>query len=285
MKCLVMGHLTRDVIIRGSKIEERIGGGAYYSALALSRFCSPVILTSVGRDFPEKWIEELEDHNIEVISIPSEETTAYELRYFDSNTRKLRLLSRAEDLEAFPEEKYEVVLLNPVAGEIPGALVERVKERFPFVSADVQGFIREPRKGEVRLREIDASFLRGINVLHSDRDEFSYLGMLNPADVEVLLISDGSNSGTAYYNGESYSYRPVKLEVPESTGAGDVFLASFVYFYRKCPFIQALKRANAFTALFLKYRHFEFSIREVNDLAAGILVERSPAVFPQTATY
>lgn len=113
MKFLVVGHLTKDIIIRGSKIEERIGGGAYYSALALSKFCSPVILTSIGQDFPKEWIENLESYGIEVIILPSKETTTYELRYFDSNTRKLKLISRASDIKKLPEGKYDTFMVNP----------------------------------------------------------------------------------------------------------------------------------------------------------------------------
>ncbi len=280
MKCLVVGHLTRDIIIRGSNIEERVGGGAYYSAFALSKFCSPVILTSISQDFPKEWLETLESYGVEVIVFPSRETTTYELRYSNSNKRKLRLLLRAGDIKKLPTENYDIVLLNPVAGEIPKSVVESAKKRFPSVSADVQGFIREPITGEVRFKEINASFLEGLKVLHSDKDEFSYLNTLNPANVEVLLISNGSNPGIAHHLGISYSYWPVKLDVPESTGAGDVFLASFTYFYKKHPFIEALRKANAFTALFLKYRHFEFSMNEVNGLATSIFVERSPVVIP-----
>ena len=280
MKCLIAGHLTRDIIIKGSKIEERIGGGAYYSALALSRFCSPVILTSVGEDFPGEWLKELESHGIEVIKIPSKNTTTYELRYLDGNTRELRLLSRAEAIDDLPGEKYDAVVLNPVAGEISANLVRECRGRFPFISLDVQGFIREPEIGEVRLKEIDASFLKGVKVVHSDRDEFRYLKMLEPGDVEVLLVSDGVSPGLAYHRGKPYSYRPISVPVSESTGAGDVFLAAFTYFYMTCPFIQALKRANAFTALFLKYRHFDFPVEEVNELASRVPAGKSSLVLP-----
>ncbi|WP_367883297.1 hypothetical protein [Thermococcus peptonophilus] len=62
----------------------------------------------------------------------------------------------------------------------------------------------------------------------------------------------------------------------ESTGgAGDVFLGAFTGFYSQCPpFVQALKRAAAFTALFLKNRHLNFSMEEVNRLAIEVEVKR-----------
>ncbi|WP_367884565.1 hypothetical protein [Thermococcus sp. JCM 11816] len=60
----------------------------------------------------------------------------------------------------------------------------------------------------------------------------------------------------------------------ESTGAGDVFLGAFTGFYSQCPFAQALKRAAAFTALFLKNRSVDFSMDEVNELAMKVEVKR-----------
>jgi len=61
MNCLVVGHITHDIIVRGSKKIERAGGGAYYSALALSKFCNVVVLTKVGGSFPIIG----EEHNIQ----------------------------------------------------------------------------------------------------------------------------------------------------------------------------------------------------------------------------
>ena len=274
MRCLLVGHLVIDTILKGSKSELRIGGGVYYSAMALARFCGVEILTSLGSDFRGEWLDELRERGIKLRVIPSEESTRYELRYLDSNRRTLRLLSRASPISDFPSGRYDVVLLNPVANEVPAEAVERLKATTNFLAADVQGFIRAPEIGEVRLQRIDASFLRGLRVIHADVSEMDYLGNLKAGEVEVFLASNGPEEGLAYLRGRPYSYRPVRVEVEESTGAGDVFLASFVYFYTQCPFVQALKRANAFTALFLKYRGFDFPMEEVNELAKRVSVKR-----------
>ncbi|NJE60503.1 PfkB family carbohydrate kinase [Thermococcus sp. 21S7] len=274
MKCLLAGHLVIDRIIRGSRFERRIGGGAYYSAIALSNFCDVEVLTSVGDDFPDEWLDELTDLGIRLRVIPAEKSTSYELRYLDANRRKLRLLSRAAPITDVPGGNYDMVMLNPVAGEILPESATKFKKLSDFLVADVQGFIRAPQVGPVRLQEIDASFLRGVRVLHADLTETRYLANFGPGDVEVLLVTNGARPGFAYLRGKEYTHLPVEMDIEESTGAGDVFLASFAYFYSQCPFIQALKRANAFTALFLKHRNFSFSMEEVNELAMRVAVER-----------
>lgn len=270
MKCLVVGHVVRDLIRRGSKIEERLGGGAYYSVLALSRFCDVEILTSFSQ-LPEEWVEELRSLG-KLTVLPSDETTSYELTYLDSNRRELKLISHASPITELPARKYDAIILNPIANEIPEDIVREALNRAKLVSADLQGFIRSPRPGPVELIRRDCSFLKGLSVLHADIAELPY-AKVSPNSVESLLLTDGPNPGKAYLHGRPYRFVPLKVEVGESTGAGDVFLGAFTGFYLECPFIQSLKRAAAFTALFLKHRSVEFGMDEVNELARKVTVE------------
>ncbi|ACS90488.1 MAG: Carbohydrate/pyrimidine kinase, PfkB family [Thermococcus sibiricus] len=270
----MVGHMTHDIILRGSKKIERAGGGAYYSALALSKFCNVLVLTKVGKSFPISWLEELEARGVSVIIIPSEKSTVYKLHYTSENGRTLELLSRADPFypEELPKEKFDMVLLNPVANEIPLDALNSFKDK--YLAIDVQGFIREIKNMRVRLKNIDASFLKPANIIHADVNEFQRLKNMNPKEFEVLLISNGPESGIAYHRGDKYIYKPLKKKIKESTGAGDVFLAVFSYLYKKYSFIQALKMTNTFTATFLEKRDFNFSLDEVAEKSKFIEVKR-----------
>ncbi|WP_148883473.1 carbohydrate kinase family protein [Thermococcus aciditolerans] len=273
MKCLVVGHLVQDIIVKGSGIEYRIGGGAYYSAMALSGFCRVEILTSVGEDFPGKWLEELEASGIRLHVISSRNSTSYRLRYLDRDNRELTLLSVAERITDIPHRGYDIIILNPVAGEITPETVALAKKRGDFVVADVQGFTRSPHPGRLKLTGVDGGIFNGLKVLHADVSEAQLVRNLNPDKIEVLLVSRGADVGQAYLRGRKYTYTPARVAVEESTGAGDVFLASFSLFYNDCSFIQALKRAAAFTALFLQRRIFDFPMDEVNEMAMEVDVK------------
>lgn len=273
MKCLVLGNLVKDIIVTGSNKELRMGGGAYYSALALSGFCDVEVWTRVGDDFPGEWLEELEKLGITLRLFPSCSTTVYELRYTPSG-RELFLRSVAEPLKALPGTGHDVVIVNPVAGEIPPWLVREAIMRFPFVSLDVQGFVRRTTPGKVDYSTVDASFVSGAKVLHADEREAKHLLNFSPGDVEVFLVSRGEERGRAYLKGRAYEFEPLRVDVLDTTGAGDVFLAVFSYFYRTCPFIQSLKRALAFTALFLERRSVHASPEELGELAANVVVKR-----------
>ena len=271
VKCLIVGHLTHDIIIRGDHKTERIGGGAYYSALVLSPFCDVEVVTKIGKSFPREWLEELEGFGMKVTAFHSKKTTTYELKYLDENTRALRLLSKAESFKAeeIAHKKADLMILNPVANEIP---VEVVKTLKGFISLDVQGFVRDFRNGEVGFKKIDGHFLENVKIAHADVNEFKMLS--SPKLPEVMLISNGADRGEAIYRGNRYHFEPLKMPVAETTGAGDSFLAYFSYFYKQCPFMQALKRAVSFTAFFLKHRTPFFDFDEAKENAKNVKVER-----------
>ncbi|ADT83623.1 carbohydrate kinase family protein [Thermococcus barophilus] len=272
MKCLIVGHLTHDIILRGNVRIERIGGGVYYSALVLSPFCDVEIITKVGKDFPKEWLRELKERGIWITLLPSKYTTTYELRYLDENTRILRLLSKADSFRVseIPTDNWDIILLNPVANEISGEIVKKMRG---FISIDVQGFVRSFENGKVGLKKTNASFLSNAKIVHADVNEFEMLDEIDNKP-EVMLISNGADRGEAVYRGERYHFEPIKMSVAETTGAGDSFLAYFSYFYKQYPFMKALKMTVSFTAFFLKYRTPFFDFDEARENAKNVKVEK-----------
>ncbi|MBO8173887.1 MAG: carbohydrate kinase [Thermococcus sp.] len=271
MKCIIIGHLTHDIIIRGNIKIDRIGGGAYYSALVLSPFCDVEVITKVSKSFSREWLGGLEEKGIKVTVLPSKETTTYELRYLDGNTRILKLLAKAEPFkpEEITHKKADIIILNPVANEIP---IEVVKTLKGFISLDVQGFVRDFKDEKVEFKKINASFLERVKVAHADVNEFKML--IDPKLPEVMLISNGADRGEAIYKGIRYHFEPLKMPVVETTGAGDSFLAYFSYFYKQFPFMQALKKAISFTAFFLKHRTPFFDFDEATENSKNVEVEK-----------
>jgi len=273
MKCTVVGHITRDLIRIGNSTDERMGGGAYYSGLALSKFCRVTLVTSFGKDIPKDWIDELES-NFELHVVPSPRTTTFELVYMDQTERKIFLRSLAGRLdEAVDERERGIIIFNPVAGEVSRSTVERMRaDKF----VDVQGFLRGSSEGEVKLQAVDASFLRGSLAVHADSSEAANLRNLEENLPEVLIVSNGVEKGTAYVGGEKFTFEPLKIPMRDSTGAGDVFLGSFAGFYKRTTVLDALRKSVAFTAMFLSMRSFEFSLRDVERVAKKV------RIFPDT---
>ncbi len=273
MKCTVIGHVTKDIILADGKTFERMGGGAYYSGLALSKFCRVELITSVGPDIPEKWIEELEGR-FKLHTVPAERTTTFKLVYTSPNHRKLFLESLAGSLDDAVPKRRKMFVFNPVAGEISA---EAVMSSRGYKFADVQGFVRKPSTGEVEFKRIDASFLDGLTAVHSDAVELKYLKGFRPSLSRVFIVSNGPEGGTVYVGGKELIFKPPEVVKGESTGAGDVFLGAFAGFYMKnggADVIGALKMSIAFTTTFLKHRTVEFSLERIRDEAARVLLEQ-----------
>src|SRR5262245_12397711 len=102
------------------------------------------LLTSCGKDFPADALPS----DIEVVTVPSDRTTVFELEE-SSEGRRLRLLARAADLEEshLPEAWREAPLgmLCPVINEVDPALCARFAEASLGVLA--QGWLRQRGAG------------------------------------------------------------------------------------------------------------------------------------------
>lgn len=279
MTFLVIGHLTKDIILKDGKRIERIGGGAYYSALALSCFGKVKVLTKIGKDFPERFLEEF-GRRIELILLPSKKSTIYELRYLNKGKRILRLLDKGDEIKAqeLPKlDEFDIILVNPVAKEISPETLEGVKKY--YLSLDLQGLVRE-FKEVIEIGKIEKSLLKNVKIIHANLNEISALGKFEEAieflrkNIKVALISNGGKKGIAIENGKIYSYYPPKVEVKDTTGAGDCFLAVFTYFYKNYSFLESIKKANAFTSLFLERRKFDFDMKEVLKRSLEVKVKK-----------
>jgi len=179
--------------------------------------------------------------------VPSYRTTSYRIdRTF--NPRKMWLLYKCKSLAWDNFAKYlgdgvlkpKTLILNSVANEITLSLMERLSKEFDLVLADSQGFVRRIPKdhSEIRLKSgLDFSSLSGVDVLKADAEELaSWTGVrdgetsirLISKFVDTLLITSGAGVVDLYQNGKHrFSAHPFKVKVGDTTGAGDIMLASF----------------------------------------------------------
>ena len=277
----IAGHAVVDEIIDAplQKIPRlELGGALCYSALVLKSLgYETEIVTRVGEDFPRKYSRFLLSDagiDIEEWRTKNQRTTRYRIDR-SGMEKRLWLLSKCSDLtfsdfkRAFDDVSQslpKILILNPVAGEISMQLLKRVSKEFEHVFLDSQGFTRtfEEKTGLVSMKTgLDISSLAGVDFLKAGVDElFAWTGINDKQRaivqlstfVDNLIITSGG-SGVELYKQGILSFRstPLKVDVKDTTGAGDIMLASFAgHFLETNSLKESLEFATAASSLALE---------------------------------
>ncbi|MCG3086553.1 carbohydrate kinase family protein [Sporosarcina cyprini] len=128
-------------------------------------------------------------------------------------------------------------MFHPTALRTTREAVKMAKQRGIFLSFDAN--IRLKRwKSETECRETITSFLSDVDVLKVTEEELSFLtgfntveeGIRRLADYEipVILVTAGERGTTAVIGGEQHHVGVEPVEVVDTTGAGDAFMAGIL---------------------------------------------------------
>jgi sugar/nucleoside kinase (ribokinase family) len=252
----VVGHLSIDSIFlpgRSSPFTVMGGSAAYVSLAARRLGATTALVSKVGGDFPKAYLWLLEQEGVDLsglLSTKNAVTTRFGLTYSDDLTRReLRLTSKAEriSVEDLPKSmKARVVHIAPIADEVTYELVEKLKSNAGIVSLDPQGLVREfDAEGKVRISSLkDKRILGLVDIYKSSLEEI--MAVTDLADLEtaikgihdcgvsIVIVTLGSD-GIAV-SVEDRVHRVPAFESKKSvdpTGAGDVFMGSFLAEYAR----------------------------------------------------
>lgn len=225
---LVIGHLSLDIM--GNQTQ--IGGTAAYAALTAKALGLKVgMVTSWINRLPPKIFDD-----IEIINLPSDKPTTFENIYTpDGRVQVIHSLASTIRANIIPESWLDtpIVHLGPIAQEIEPSIVRM----FPnsFLGLTPQGWLREfDDTGKVFFNEwpearfilehASAVVLSDEDVLHDTKriEEFAQAS-------NVLVITKGPNGAVVYQHGNKQSIPAQQMEEIDSTGAGDIFAASFFF--------------------------------------------------------
>ena len=138
--------------IKTQKIDtkERIlSGCSTNAALALTKMGQEcTLIGSVGDDYKDRFIADLQKHGIPYEITRSEKTGGFSLIYYDDfGNRTLDLLGRAADISNIKKEWYqnsEAVLIGPILGEVSLEQIAEIRQNFDgLFFCDPQGLLRD----------------------------------------------------------------------------------------------------------------------------------------------
>jgi len=266
---LFIGHFSIDSILKNQKKREStIGGSVTFGSLSLKKYADNVeirIISNCGnKNFNQSLLEPLKKNKIDLKGIKwfNSENTTFFIEYFN-HSRNLILKSRSPDLnyldipKSYLENPPDAIIIAPLCNEISYNYVKKIIEQFPdsLIGIDVQGFIRNfNQDGKVydtaekeninNLYQIinlvgERLILKGseeeMKLLAGDGDDlYKIMAEFDNYNLKGLYIMTLGEAGSMLIKSEKKllkipAFKP-KL-VKDETGAGDVYLAIFIYEY------------------------------------------------------
>lgn len=229
----VIGNLTRDVVDGGSP---RVGGAPFHAARALRLLGgrSRVVARCAEAD-RRALLPSVISLGVPVFWVRGARTASFDLQY-GGEERELTLLEPGEpwsidDVRDVGRSEWVQVGALTRAEFPPPVLAALARDR--RLALDGQALVRPARAGPVRLdADFDEAVLHHATVLKLAEAEAEVLGgeeRLAELGVPEVLVTLGSR-GALLLSGGRRDLVPVRrIESADPTGAGDAFLAGYVW--------------------------------------------------------
>lgn len=284
MGLLVVGSLGLDTVETPfDKVEDALGGSATYISLAASYFGGPVELVGVvGSDFPQKYIQIMENHdvNLEGLQIVEGGKTFewsgkyhYDLNVRDTLFTHLNVFEKFDPIipESFRKSKFVCL------GNIDPILQEKVLDQLEdpqFVVCDTMNYWIEGKLNEL------LKLLPKVNVLIINDSEARLLAhdpniiraakKIRELGPEILIIKKGEHGALLFTEDTIFSAPAYPMEtIFDPTGAGDSFAGGFIgYLYKTRDLSpESLKCAVIYGSTMASFCVEKFSTRGLEDLS------------------
>ncbi|MHC1737008.1 MAG: PfkB family carbohydrate kinase [Ignavibacteriaceae bacterium] len=284
MGLIVVGSLALDTVETPfNRIDDALGGSATYISLAASYFTAPVHLIGVvGEDFPKKYIQLLENHNIDLQGlqvVEGEKTFRWAGKYhYDLNTRDT-LLTELNVFQNFnpviPDalRKKRFVCLGNIDPTLQLRVLDQI-EKPEFVVCDTMNYWIEGKIDEL-LKVLKKTNLLIINdsearLLAQEPNLIKAAKKIRALGSEILIIKKGEHGALLFADSIIFSAPAYPLEnIFDPTGAGDTFAGGLIGYLHKTQDLspENIKRAVVFGSTMASFCVEEFSTKGLEDLS------------------
>jgi len=256
--------------IKTQKIETEgriLSGCSTNAALALSRMGERVrLIGAIGDDFRSDFEGKLEKLGIETRIVDSKSSGGFSLIYYDNfGNRTLDLLGRASDIGELSTDDYKdsnAILIGPILGEVSFESIREIRNNYDgYFFCDPQGLLRNADNNNriyhekvngiedimgrftiVKPNELEGKVLTGVDCRENPYRAAEIIKGWGPEIVIVTLAELGS---VIFDGNEFIDIPPYQIDLVDSTGAGDTYMAGFTYEYLKTG---DLRKAGCFAS-------------------------------------
>ncbi|MHA1862728.1 MAG: carbohydrate kinase family protein [Candidatus Thorarchaeota archaeon] len=267
MDIVIVGHLSRDLIITPEIKREALGGGGAYAMLAPSlEAINAGIISKVGEDFEEEYWNTLESSGLLLTGLQKSgsQSTRFVNKYDTEGNRVQVVEALAEPITSvdFSDDYLDasVVHFSPLtASEIDIDCIKLAKSNAEITSLDVQGYIRSidrsgmviPRNWKERdeilgLVDIVKFHEAELKMTIDGESELSAVTQILDLGPRIVLVTHDRRGSIIYTRNEQISIPLVIADAQiDTTGCGDVYTIGFLLEYMRSS---NLKRAGLFAA-------------------------------------
>lgn len=244
MNVIVVGSVAFDAIKTPfAKTKKIIGGAGTYISLSSSCFSSKIKLVSiVGNDFPDDYIQFLKSKNIDIEGLEvdkNDKTFFWEGEYFnDMNSRKtivteLNVLEKFNPKLPVSYQGAEFLMLGNLSPIVQRQVIEQLKTKPKLIVMDTMNFWMDIMLDELlktiamvdvlTINDEEARQLSGEYSLVKAAKKILKLGP------KYLIIKKGEHGALLFNQDEVFFAPALPLEeVFDPTGAGDTFAGGFI---------------------------------------------------------
>ncbi len=292
MSLVILGTVAFDAIETPfGKTDKILGGAATYISLAASNFVeSSKILSVVGDDFPEKYVDLLKNKGVDTEGLKQmegEKTFFWSGRYHhDMNTRdtldtQLNVLLNFDSTLPDSYKSPEFLMLGNLDPAIQLSAIEQLESKPKLIVLDTMNFWMD-----IALEKL-MEVISKIDVLTINDEEARQLSgeySLAKAAKKILamgpkflIIKKGEHGALLFNESEVFFAPALPLEeVFDPTGAGDSFAGGFIGFLAKTRDISFdnMKRAVIFGSATASFCVEKFGTERMHDISKDEFASR-----------
>ena len=248
-KLLIVGTVAFDAIETPfGKTDKILGGSAPYIGLSASQFnVESAIVSVVGGDFPDEYLELLSHHNIDISAveiISTEKTFFWSGRYHnDMNTRdtlstELNVLSNFQPVVPDNFKDSSVVVLGNLHPLVQYSVLDQVVNKNALVILDTMNFWMDNTLEDLMqvIKRVDIITINDEEARQLTNESSLVVAArkIHAMGPKYVVIKKGEH-GALLFNEENVFFAPALPleEVFDPTGAGDTFAGGFAGFLTK----------------------------------------------------
>jgi len=281
MSVLIVGSVALDTIeAGGKKVKEVLGGSAVYASVASSFLSKTSIISAAGKDFPEKYVNLLKKHKIDVsgLQIADGKTFRWKGKYSCDFNNAVTLHTK---LNVFKNFKPIIQNKNKNGGYLllanidPDIQLQALKNlcNVKLVALDTMNLWIKTKikklKNLFKLTDILFVNEEEAKQFTGKKNIIAAAKALSKTGPAIIIIKRGEYGSFLFKKNEMFFVPSYPVEkVTDTTGAGDTFAGAFISYVESKKNVSSpvLKHAMFYAAVMASFNIESFSISRLSNL-------------------